>query len=308
MLCVTCGDEARRQLEAAGCRQEILVWQDILHEGPVPAGLDLDALRAVRARFIGAAGWAPEAEALAMLGARDRALAASLAHDEVVLWFDHNLVNQLQLLQLLDWFAARGGAARVPRLSLVDLPSFGGATTAELLAAHRARRPAGAEQLALGAAAWAAFRSPDPRAVEALLAAGTAALPALGGALRRHLEQVPGVGDGLSRAERHALAAIADGARGFEEVFLAEQRQEERPFIGDVSLRGWLVELAGGRAPLLAADADGWRLTGTGAAVLAGEADRVAQNGIDRWHGGVHLAGTEVPWRWDPAAARLVRS
>jgi hypothetical protein len=25
----------------------------------------------------------------------------------------------------------------------------------------------------------------------------------------------------------------------------------------------------------------------------------VALNGIDRWVGGVHLRGPEVPWRWD---------
>jgi hypothetical protein len=50
------------------------------------------------------------------------------------------------------------------------------------------------------------------------------------------------------------------------------------------------------------------RLTDTGARVLAGEADRVALNGIDRWIGGVHLQGHDVPWRWDDAVEALVRS
>jgi hypothetical protein len=35
------------------------------------------------------------------------------------------------------------------------------------------------------------------------------------------------------------------------------------------------------------------------ATVLEGRADHVSLNGIDRWIGGVHLTGTEVPWRWD---------
>jgi hypothetical protein len=29
--------------------------------------------------------------------------------------------------------------------------------------------------------------------------------------------------------------------------------------------------------------------------------------GIDRWIGGVHLAGPEKAWRWDREALRLVR-
>jgi hypothetical protein len=39
--------------------------------------------------------------------------------------------------------------------------------------------------------------------------------------------------------------------------------------------------------------------------VLAGEADHVRLNGIDRWLGGVHLEGDEAAWRWDAAAGRL---
>ena len=41
------------------------------------------------------------------------------------------------------------------------------------------------------------------------------------------------------------------------------------------------------------------RLTDTGARVLAGDADHVTLNGIDRWIGGVHLRGRHVRWRWD---------
>lgn len=46
-------------------------------------------------------------------------------------------------------------------------------------------------------------------------------------------------------------------------------------------------------------------LTGTGARVLADEVDHVALNGIDRWIGGVHLQGYQVPWRWNDGTERL---
>jgi len=41
-------------------------------------------------------------------------------------------------------------------------------------------------------------------------------------------------------------------------------------------------------------------------AVIAGSADHIALNGIDKWLGGAQLIGTEARWRWDPAAQILV--
>jgi hypothetical protein len=39
---------------------------------------------------------------------------------------------------------------------------------------------------------------------------------------------------------------------------------------------------------------------------LAGEADHLALNGVDRWIGGVHLAGPDSPWRWDEGTEGIV--
>jgi hypothetical protein len=47
-------------------------------------------------------------------------------------------------------------------------------------------------------------------------------------------------------------------------------------------------------------------ITAAGRAVVRGEVDAVRLNGIDAWYGGVHLAGTEASWRWDPAGKTLI--
>src|SRR5690348_10952206 len=112
MLHITNGDSAAGSLRAAGLPGEVLAWRDVLAEGPAPAGLTLDELAPVRARFLASAGWARYDEALADLRRQYAALAAAPEQDEVVLWFEHDLHDQLQLAQLLDWFAthAHGGA------------------------------------------------------------------------------------------------------------------------------------------------------------------------------------------------------
>ena len=51
-------------------------------------------------------------------------------------------------------------------------------------------------------------------------------------------------------------------------------------------------------------------ITEAGREVLAGRADAVRLNGVDRWLGGVHLSapvGGDVEWRYDPPSRRLVQ-
>ena len=301
MLHVTNGDIVREQVEQAGLAGAAVAWNDVLHEGPVPAGLSVEQLRDVRARFIGASGWAREEDARRELERRDGALAAE--HDRVVLWFEADLYDQLQLIEVLDRLARDP----VEAVSLVGVDGYLTDHTPSELADLFAGRPAVTDaQLELASQAWAAFRSPDPTAIELLLETDTSPLPFLADALRRHLEQFPALDTGLARTERQILEAIAAGARTRDEVFARHQEREGRVFMGDTTLWSYLGRLCEGRAPLLASENGSVSLAAAGEAVLAGRADAVALNGIDRWLGGVHLHGEEAAWRWDRARRRLV--
>ena len=93
------------------------------------------------------------------------------------------------------------------------------------------------------------------------------------------------------------LEAIAQGAASFGDIFVACQRMEERVYMGDTTFRAILNGLANARHPLVSFDGRGdAAATATGVKVLAGQADHVALNGIDRWMGGVHLTPGNV-WR-----------
>jgi hypothetical protein len=117
------------------------------------------------------------------------------------------------------------------------------------------------EQLELARGAWAAFTADTPLGLEPL-AAGTPALPTVGQAVRRLMEELPWTDTGLSRTERQLLEPLADGARTREEAFVAAAAAEERPFLGDTSAWAALDRLA----PLL----DGTAVNERGRAVLAG--------------------------------------
>jgi hypothetical protein len=234
MLHVTNGDCAAGVLRAAGLQGDILPWRDVLHEGPVDGSLSLRDLSAIRARFVAQCGWAPFEEARQQFHHRDARLERAPSDDEVVLWFEHDLYDQLQLVQLLAWFHDHPHL----RVSLVCEAEYLGEMKPErvsmLFSTRRAVTPA---QLSLGARAWRALPS-----LEMLLEQDLSGLPFLQSALQRWLEERPGA-DGLSRTERQALEALRAGPLGFAELFRRTQEREEARFLGDTVFRMRLERL-----------------------------------------------------------------
>jgi hypothetical protein len=305
MLHVTNGDAAAEAIRSTGVDGEVLVWRDVLHEGPVPAAVDARELREIRAAFLARCGWSSRAAALEDLARRDEVLEAALeSGKEIVLWFERDLFDQLQLLQVLDRLA---DAHRLPRISAVEVDSpVGSLATVDLIAAYARARPYAAAELALGRLGWAAFRAADPRDLEKLALEGAAELPALAPALRRLLQQFPGVGDGLSRTEREVVATLAAGPLPFEELFERSQADEDPKFLGDAVLELYLDRLAAPPKPLLVGDDGVWSLTELGREVHAGGRDRLKGVRYDRWVGGVRLLAPNRVWRWDESTRRLV--
>src|SRR4051794_32397707 len=212
VLHVTNGESAANTLRETG--RSVLAWDDALHEGPVP-DVPPAELRRLRARFLADAGWGTVPAIRAELDRRDELV---LEAESVVLWFEHDLYDQLQLIQILSL---------VERADLVQTDRFLGPLTADELEALAPRRTrVSDEAFALARAAWAAFRAPDPTGLEVIVAEETPELRYLGPALRRLLEELPHARDGLSRSERQLLEALEKGQLRPHELFLASQARE----------------------------------------------------------------------------------
>ena len=329
MLHITNGDCAADLIKDAVFSGQILAWRDVLHEGPVPTGLSLSQISNMRADFIAAQGWGELSSIKASFAERDETLTRFREQEEVVLWFEHDLYDQLQLIQLLDWFYGRERGAT--RLSLICIGEYPGIhpfhgleqlNPDQLASLFPVRHAALPKEMKTGHLAWQAFTSPDPTEIEKLLTMNLTALPFLRAAMLRHLQQFPAALTGLSRTERQILAAVAAGQQGPGEIFLFDQAQEEHAFMGDWTLWNYVKGLCEGSEPLLAVEngssfilplenptpeflAQKLTLTAAGQAVLAGELDQLELNGLDRWLGGVRLQYPEAVWRWD--GIKLVR-
>jgi hypothetical protein len=298
VLHVTNGAAVAADLQPLG---EVLTWDDVLHEGPVPA-LAPAALREVRARFLAGAGLTDLAQAHAALARRDERLDAVDFSTRIVLWFEDDLYDQLQLLQILDRLAASAESRRSRPAGPVELVRLTRGPRSFLRDRLAAARPLGEGEHELARRLWAAFTATDPLRVQDAWLAGTPGLPDVAPALGRLLEEHPATTDGLARTERQILEALAEGPLPPAALFHAATAPEPRPYLGDATLWWRAMRLA----PLVQRAEQGvFRLTDEGAGVLAGEADATALLApLDRWVGGVHHAGTPAV-RWDPATRRL---
>ncbi len=314
-ILITNGDHAANALAAHFPDAEILIWRDVLVEGPVPEGVDDEALADIRARHIEQAFGMRDVRA--DFTRRNEAFGRLAAFDRIELWFETDLHDQLQIAELLSRLAAQPPAA-APLLALSPPP-----LSSQVEAAARAMRAVSASDYVAAVSMWRAFRAASPDDVLSI-ASSEGALPEARASFARLLEEYPSPRDGLGRIERQALLAIRDGAITPGLAFRHYQQTESLSFLGDLGFYYRLDGLGAGPSPLvrglpasgIAAAAQTnmtveythtpVELTDAGHAVLEGRADHVALNGIDRWIGGVHLAGGNV-WRYDRERRALGR-
>lgn len=324
MLHITNGASATKRMREGGLSGNFLHWDDVLHEGPVPEGLTLDEMREVRARFLSDYYVFANYDQISKdLQRRDEKLATFIDHEEVILWFEDDLYDQLQLLQLLDWFSKQDLSKAKLSLICPEGKYFGWMTAGEVVGLYGTQKPITEDQLRLASEAWAAFCAPDPRAWATTLNKETTALPFLSDAVARQLEEYPSVENGLSRTERQALQIIKSGMKKPYAIFMRNQSMEKRVYLGDGTFFSHLETMAKNSPPLVTTEADKTfvvpskyppgkefreqelLLTEEGERVLDNHLDWLQIHEIDKWIGGVHLNGTNI-WRWDNGTQQLI--
>ena len=323
VLHVANGTATTTLIAAAGIPGQLSIWADPLYDGPVPDVGD-HQLRAIRAAHLAGPG-EDAVDAVNDLRNWRAAIDGHHSYDELILWYEHDLFDQLNLIQLLDWIRTRVPGDKV--VSLVCVGSFPGRpkfkglgelTPPELGSLLPARQRVTDAHYSSAAAAWRAFRQPTPEPLDDLRGQPSPALPYLAPALTRFLQEYPWTTDGLSRSERRLLQLASTGGINLGDAFPRMHEGEDAYYITDLSLSGLAETLSRMSPPLLMlTPAEGEQcsvlsgrvvLTEAGNAILAGEQDRVEIAGIDRWLGGVHLQAGGPLWRWHPGRQQIVRT
>jgi hypothetical protein len=327
-LIVTNGDAAVERLRAGGMTGDILPWRDVLHDGPVPEDEPLERLSQLRAAFLAEEFGMPRDELALRFVERDTTIRQHRDYDRIEIWLEHDLYDQLQLLQILHFFAEQ---QRMENIYLVQADSYLGLTRVEdVETLSRTAKRVSAMQFELACHGWRAFTSPDPSALAQFSSHDTGALPFLKPAILRLLAEFPDPVRGLSLTEERILERLQDGPATASDLFREVTGQEDARFMADASFFRRVGGLAFVKEPLLNGlsapyclrsekldAADGLpasyaefagaevRLTDAGREVLSGGLDHAMANDVDRWIGGVRLRPA-LQLRYDRKAGEMI--
>ena len=333
MLHIHNGDSSANIAKQSSLPGEHFAFREALIDGPAPTEFKVNSAtwKLIRARHLWEAYDVDLKQAMQNLSEQEEKLASFPKHEEVILWFEHDLFCQIHLIYLLDWFERQQlGDAKLSLVCIGEFPGrenfrgLGELTPDEFASLFPARQPLTKAQLRLAASAWQAYCSTNPTDIEKLLQTDTSALPFLNAALRAHLERFPSTKNGLGRVENRALQLIDNGAEGFSDLFSKFAETELLYGLGDAQFWIALRRMMATAKPLVEVEGLGnehverhsltpeivskakFNLTEAGKAVLRNEADFVFLAHNDYWLGGVQLSGSRDVWRWDQTKQRVI--
>ncbi|HKO98788.1 MAG TPA: hypothetical protein VJU86_17445 [Pyrinomonadaceae bacterium] len=246
MLHIHNGDSSADTAAQSTIPGEHFAFREALITGPTPRGLSPVEWRRIRAKHLFDTYGVPLERCAQELLDQEEKLTTAHQHDEVVLWFEHDLFCQLLLIYLLNWFAQM---ERHPEaLTLICIGEFTGKpnfkglgelTPEELASLFPTRQPVTPDQLKLATEAWKAYTAPAPTEIENLLENSTASLQFLNAALQAHLRRFPSTINGLGSVESTALRLINDHVQSFADLFSSFSDRNWVYGFGDAQL--WLA-------------------------------------------------------------------
>ncbi len=319
ILHIRCGSDIYDGLREADVPGVFLEVSDPVCQGPLDPELPAAELRHRRADYIAATyrHVGDTRKVLLKLETESLGLAQLERFARIVLWFEHDLYDQAILVALLA--RLQNQPALHARLSIINIDAFPGVTrfsglgqlSADQLASLWGTEKAVSQvQFDAAAAIWQAFVTGDPLRLQDCLRETDGALPFVGAAMTRHLQELPWQGLGLGITEQLALQALAEGAVTPGRVFARLMEDlDPLPYLGDAMFWPLLAGLAEADLPAVTAFSD-WQdeisLTNMGRRLLAGQANWLDHNRLDRWVGGLHLTGSHPAYLWDSERATSV--
>lgn len=315
------GDSTAELIRQSGIAGDVLVFTDVLHEGPVLHSPIIEHHER-RAQFLAECGWGEYQRILEFYHSQEEALMYYAEEGRIVLWCEHDIYDQVLLARWLTLMELVLDQPRDQYLVCVGHvdghPNFHGLgelKPADMVRLMDKRRPITNHMLSDGHMAWHTLCADGPAMMEVLAKQSLPDLPYMSNAMHRLLQQYPQQGSGMWRTGQQALACLADGPKTPVELFANDTEMEQSPFLGDATFWLHLERLSNVPDPALTWE-DGTiftahkalapvpemyirsklRITPLGRKVLQEEVDFVRHNGVSYWIGGVHI-NPETAWR-----------
>jgi len=313
-LHIRCGSDIKANLPPAGLCGDFFEYSDPVCQGPLIKGEQLLTVRAeFLSNYVKLAGVSIESIEQQLQSAEDTLRECADHYQRVVLWFEHDIYDQLILARVLACFCAYKVPVRLEIVSVNDYPGsarFIGLGQLPPEALHllwQKRVLISEQQLSLGQAVWDALCSSDFMNLHSLLnAEKTKVLPYMAEAIKRYLQELPSVDNGLGLCENLILQALADKSYRAGKLFTyVTANLEPTPWLGDIMFWHILENLSSTICPVIRIEKEegdkSWHLNKVS----------ITQTGIDVFHKDsdwlVLNKSEKLFWRWSESQNTVVK-
>ena len=292
------GDASVPAFKVADLPGQAIVWREILASGPAVYSLPPEEFWQMRQSYITQTFQVPASDYQEKVLNQISELENASHFFEVVLWFDADLVCQINLLYLLYHLAQKKPA--VVSVCTPKNGNIGHKTHEALQQLFEHRQMLHAEQLQQAATLWQLYAGPDPEALQTYLQENSLYSNALKQALTLHLRQFPDLQQHLGEPHKILLTALAESKATTTEIQNRFWQQDPGYGLGDWQLQTLLQEL---QPELIQLNDTELTLTDTGTKVLEGKA--TFSKKLTYWLGGAQIDQQKPAWCRDPATGKI---
>lgn len=239
------GDATYHVFKAAHILGDVLIWREILSEGPVSSSDLWKVRKAWMEKNYKVSPSDYERDVIAVANH----IKDLHAYDELILWFEYDLVCQINLIYLLS--AIQNAKITIPVYlicpeKIEGMPAFKGLgelSPAQLENLLPGKVKLGADELALAAAAWDVYVQNDQVKTVSFLNRDFGKLSLLKKALTAHLKRFPDPSTGLNLIQQLLLDIHQSGIHSKKEIYEAFWAKAPVYGMGDLQIDGVLKQL-----------------------------------------------------------------
>lgn len=266
MLHIHCGDCSADILKSVLPDSEIIVWCDLLFDGPLRSDIPWNEFVKLRAQFLSeTTGNGISVEGcIAKLNEQEKLLDRYEFHDEITLWFDACMYDQFIMIRLLDWFNSRNLKGKTLKLICIGaflgierFKGLGQLNAPQMISLQDNAVVLSYNDLKYASRAWKILCSEKFSDIIKFADEKSEKYPYLHDAFHRFVQQYPSEKNGLNRLENEILQVVSEGNGKPSEIFRLVSDMEDRPFFGDTYVWYVIKKLSELKEPLLKIEGPG---------------------------------------------------
>ena len=213
-LHITNGDCFTDKLKTLRLDGDIITWREMLCEGKTLTNVGSESFWKTRFEFLNRTYNVSKSKFIELALKEYRSLCSHKKQDKIVLWFEHNLFCQINMIAVISWLKMHRKYADISLIcsgkedASDKLYGLNELDDEQLRNLYENRTALSRDDIEYADYVWQLYCSNNPLWLENLTDFGNYQFQYLGDSIKNHLKRFPSIGNGLNEIENNMLQIV----------------------------------------------------------------------------------------------------